>query len=86
MNELLLDQDQLTSGSARREWQGCAFGIRTLSLILVDAPAGERPRLDGRPYEEVMVVHEAEAVSTIGHGLGHGTRGANYDCSKGSAT
>ena len=66
MGHLILDQDKLPTNSGAREWEGYLFEDTNVSLILVDVPPGEGPRLHRHPYEEVFVVHEGQAVYTIG--------------------
>lgn len=57
------DQSRITG---IREWAGSRLGDTNISLILVDLPSGEGPRLHRHPYDEVFVVHEGQAHYTVG--------------------
>ncbi len=44
MDYLILNQDEISTTSGVREWEGYQFNATNVSLILVDLPPGGGPR------------------------------------------
>ena len=61
----VLDRADLTRGDNADEFEGYRHGAR-VSIIVVDAPPGDGPKLHRHPYEEVFVIHEGAATFTVG--------------------
>jgi mannose-6-phosphate isomerase-like protein (cupin superfamily) len=67
MNYLLLNPQNLNAEEgAVWQWNGCLFQQTNVSLILVEVPPGQGPRLHRHPYPEVFVVHGGQALFTVG--------------------
>ena len=75
MDYLVFTQDELPMENGTRQWDGCLFRETNVSIILVDAPPGGGPRLHRHPYPEVFVIHEGQALFTIGSSLVHARAG-----------
>ena len=54
------------SGDTYFELEGSRYGNAGVSVILVDLPPGEGPKLHMHPYEEVFIIQEGHANYTIG--------------------
>ncbi|HET8844354.1 MAG TPA: cupin domain-containing protein [Ktedonobacteraceae bacterium] len=54
------------SGDIYHELEGYLYGNTSVSVILVDIPPGEGPKLHSHPYEEIFIVQEGQAIYTIG--------------------
>jgi quercetin dioxygenase-like cupin family protein len=61
----VLDIADPARGEQAGEFQGRLVGA-SVSVIVVDAPPGDGPRLHRHPYEEVFVVQEGSATFTAG--------------------
>src|ERR687891_1159379 len=61
----VLDLADPARGEEAGEFQGRILGA-SVSVIVVDAPPGDGPRLHRHPYEEVFVVQEGSATFTAG--------------------
>lgn len=66
MDYLILNQHELSTAGGAREWEGYHFNDTAVSLILVDLPPGGGPRLHRHPYPEIFIVHEGQAIYTVG--------------------
>src|SRR5260370_9689872 len=65
VNYFIVNREQLSRDGNTYELQGYQYGSTTISLILVDVPPGEGPKLHVHPYEEVLVIQEGCATYTI---------------------
>jgi mannose-6-phosphate isomerase-like protein (cupin superfamily) len=66
MDYVLVNRDQLVRDGNSFEFEGYLFGDAGVSIILVDVPPGDGPRLHSHPYEEVFIVQEGRATYTVG--------------------
>ena len=66
MEAIILNQADLSGSDGTHEMEGGLFGNTNVSLILVDLPRGDGPRLHRHPYPEVFVIHEGQAIFTVG--------------------
>ena len=66
VNYFIVNREQLSRDGNTYELQGYQYGSTNISLILVDMPPGEGPKLHVHPYEEVFVIQEGWATYTIG--------------------
>ena len=66
MNYAVLNMNELRYDSNSHELEGYQYGDINISLILVDMPPGDGPRLHLHPYAEVFIVHEGQATYTVG--------------------
>jgi hypothetical protein len=55
----VLNMNELPYDSNSHELEGYQYGGVNISLIFVDMPPGDGPRLHLHPYAEVFVRHEA---------------------------
>jgi quercetin dioxygenase-like cupin family protein len=62
----VINIDELRYEGNSYELEGYEYGDTNISLILVDMPPGEGPRLHSHPYGEVFIVHEGQATYTVG--------------------
>jgi quercetin dioxygenase-like cupin family protein len=62
----LIALDDLPLVAGVHELEGYLHGSAPLSIIFVDAPPGDGPRLHRHPYVEVFVVQEGKATFTVG--------------------
>ena len=69
MNYLLVNREELSHDGQTYELEGYQHGNTSISLILVDLPPGEGPKLHAHPYEEVFVIEEGSATYTIGSSI-----------------
>ena len=65
----------LPSAGWSSDFEGYLYGNASVSIIFVDVPAGEGPRLHRHPYVELFIVDEGKATFTVGD--------ATYDVSAG---
>lgn len=66
MNYAVLNMDELRREGNSYELEGYEYGDTNISLILIDMPPGDGPRLHSHPYAEVFIVHEGQATYTVG--------------------
>lgn len=67
MDYTIVNKEDLSrSGDTYYEMEGYLYGKTNISLILVDVPPGEGPKLHTHPYEEIFVIQEGSATYTIG--------------------
>jgi mannose-6-phosphate isomerase-like protein (cupin superfamily) len=66
MEYVVINQSQLPIVDGVRICQGRGLEETNISVIFVDLPPGNGPRLHRHPYKEVFVVHEGQARFTIG--------------------
>jgi quercetin dioxygenase-like cupin family protein len=62
----IINRDELQRDGNTYELEGYQYGDTNVSLILVDMPPGDGPRLHSHPYAEVFVVQEGQATYTVG--------------------
>ena len=62
----VLDRTALAPSASAYELEGDAYGAIGASVIVVDAPPGNGPRLHKHPYAEVFVLLEGRATFTAG--------------------
>lgn len=65
-NYIVISRDELHLSEGYYELEGYLYGNANVSLILVDLPPGEGPKLHSHPYKEVFVIQEGRATYTIG--------------------
>ena len=70
----VLDISDPARGEEAGEIQGRLLGA-SVSVIVVDAPSGDGPRLHRHPYEEVFVIQEGSAIFTAGDDVIEATGG-----------
>jgi mannose-6-phosphate isomerase-like protein (cupin superfamily) len=70
----VLDRSDPARGEEAGEFQGRLLGA-SVSVIVVDAPSGDGPRLHRHPYEEVFVIQEGSAIFTAGDDVIEATGG-----------
>ena len=63
---LIVNRDELSRSGDTYEFEGYLYGNINVSVILVDLPPGEGPKLHVHPYEEVFIIQEGCATYTIG--------------------
>ena len=66
MKYLVVKRDELSRFGDTYELEGYRHGNTPISLILVDLPPGEGPKLHAHPYEEVFVIQQGCATYTVG--------------------
>jgi mannose-6-phosphate isomerase-like protein (cupin superfamily) len=67
MSYRIVNREELArSGDTYYELEGYLFGDAGVSVILVDLPPGDGPKLHVHPYEEVFIIQEGCARYTIG--------------------
>jgi len=66
MKYLVVNRDELSRFGDTYELEGYRHGNTPISLILVDLPPGEGPKLHAHPYEEVFVIQQGCATYTVG--------------------
>jgi mannose-6-phosphate isomerase-like protein (cupin superfamily) len=66
VNYIMINRDELQRYGNTYELEGYLYEDTDISLILVDMPPGDGPRLHSHPYAEVFVVQEGQATYTIG--------------------
>ena len=66
MKYLVVNRDELSRFGDTYELEGYRHGNTPISLILVDLPPGEGPKLHAHPYEEVFVIQQRCATYTVG--------------------
>lgn len=59
---MVFDRDQL----ADSELQGVEAGGVNASLIFIDNPPGQGPRLHRHPYHEIFILLEGQSTFTVG--------------------
>src|SRR5215467_5866135 len=69
VNYFIVNREELSRDGNSYELQGYQYGSTNISLILVDVPPGEGPKLHVHPYEEVFVIQEGSATYTIGSNM-----------------
>ena len=62
----IVDQSDLPSAGWSSDFEGYLYGGAPVSIILVDVPPGDGPRLHRHPYMEVFIVQEGTAMFTVG--------------------
>jgi mannose-6-phosphate isomerase-like protein (cupin superfamily) len=62
----IVNSDELARSGDTFEFEGYLHGNAGMSVILVDMPPGEGPKLHKHPYEEVFIIQEGTANYTIG--------------------
>jgi len=66
VNYLIVNRDELFRSGDTYELEGYQHENTDISLILVNLPPGEGPKLHTHPYKEVFVIQEGHATYTIG--------------------
>ena len=66
MKHVIRREDLEPRGPTSYAFEGYKHGSTCVSLHLTDLPPGEGPRLHRHPYEEVFVIHEGQAIYTLG--------------------
>ena len=66
MNYVIVNREELSHDGETYELERYQHGNAGISLIPVDLPPGEEPKLHAHPYEEVFVIEEGCATYTIG--------------------
>ena len=62
----IVAMDDLPGVGWSRDFEGYLYGEAPVSMIFVDVAPGGGPRLHRHPYMEIFIVHEGEAVFTVG--------------------
>ena len=66
MSYFIVNRDELSRSGDTYEFEGYLYGNTNVSVILVDLPPGEGPKLHVHPYEEIFIVQEGRATFTLG--------------------
>ena len=66
MSYFIVNREELSRSGETYEFEGYLYGNTHVSVILVDLPPGEGPKLHVHPYEEVLIIQEGCATYTIG--------------------
>ncbi len=66
MDYAVINKDELRRDGSNYEFEGYLYGDTGVSLIWIDLPPGDGPRLHKHPYAEVFIVQEGQATYTVG--------------------
>ena len=66
MKYLVVNREELSHSGDTYELKGYRYRNTPISLILVDLPPGEDPKLHAHHYEEIFVIQQGCATYTIG--------------------